>query len=143
MMSQPFRITPNLPAEAYTTYQLIAPQSDGLPATCAAVECEHWRNGWSTTVPKLSAAADYIRRGAGGRRFTEKPSDQIGYARFVFPPGQSCFESGSHRTPLAVIRGGDWRARTSETMRVGLPEWVERFALNQQKIKDTHDKGAL
>lgn len=143
MPGQPFRITPNMPVEAYTTFALKAPASDGLSVTCAQAECAAWRNGWESTVPAASAAAGYIQRGAGGRRFTQAPSERPGYLRFVFPPGQSCFESGSHHPPIATIRGGDWRGQTTETRRVGLPEWVERFATNQLAIKATHDRGQI
>jgi hypothetical protein len=149
MPGQPFRIQPSLPVEAYTTYALNSPKSThSRPATCAEVECEAHLKGWVTRLPVNSPMCDWITSKTHGRHFTETTALGTGEREFMFPPGQQCFRSSQHvtevgREPFAIIRGGDWRARTSEPMIVGLPEWVERFAENQQKIKDTHDRGQI
>jgi hypothetical protein len=148
-MSQPFRVTPNLPVGAYTTYALTAPkETHSRPATCEEVDCEPFLKGWVTRVPVNSPLAEYIASGTHGRLFAECRVDRTGEREFIFPPGQKCFRSTQHvieigRPPFATIRGGDWRGPTTQTRKVGLPEWVERFALNQQKIAETHEKGSI
>lgn len=149
MINEPFRVTPILPVEAYTTYALKAPkETHTRPATCAEVECEPHLKGWVTRVPFNSPLADFITGKTHGRHFTETTGLGDVEREFMFPPGQKCFRASRHvievsREPFASIRGGDWRGATTEVKLVGLPEWLERFALNQQAIKETHDKGAI
>lgn len=148
MINQPFRIPPNLPVEAYTTYALTSPkQTHTRPATCEEVGCEQFLRGWVTRLPLSSPLAVYIASGSHGRRFMETTTGTA-EREFTFPAGQKCFKSTQHtievgRPPIATIRGGDWRGKTTETLKVGLPEWVERFGLNQDKIAETHQKGSI
>jgi len=141
-----FRIKPNMPVGAYTTYSLTMPKdTHWRKATCEEVECQPWRNGWKTIVPTASPQADYIRAKQHGRHFTEAPADG-GMAEFTFPPGQPCFRSGEHRLqlqrpPIASLRGGDWRAATTPVKVVNLQEWVNRFGENQVALKDRVERG--
>lgn len=167
MINEPFRVTPHLPVEAYTTYALKAPkETHTRPATCEEVHepcsktddkgervcfefhCGPHIHGWVTRVPFRSPLADFITGKTHGRHFVETTGLGDVEREFMFPPGQKCFRASQHvievgREPFASIRGGDWRGATTEVKRVGLPEWLERFALNQQAIKETHDRGAI
>lgn len=148
VINEPFRVQPNLPVQAYTTFALNSPKATHTrPATCEEVGCEPFLYGWVTRLPLEHPLAVYIASGSHGRRFMETTTGTA-EREFTFPAGQKCFKSTQHvlevgREPIATIRGGDWRGKTTETLKVGLPEWVERFGLNQQAIKDTHDRGAL
>lgn len=71
-----FRLDPQLPASAMKSYVIAAPRSSHFrAATCAEVECRHYRNGWETVIDESTddgrAQADYIRT-ASGRAFREK-----------------------------------------------------------------------
>lgn len=149
MPGQPFRIEPNLPVQAYTTFALHAPkQTHSRPATCEEVGCEQFLHGWVTRLPLGSPLCEYIASGGHGRRFMETTGLDTPEREFVFPAGQRCFKSTQHvialdREPVATIRGGDWRARTTETRTVAIPEWLERFQANQSRIAETHKRGAL
>ena len=59
-------------------------------ATCVAVDCSHYRDGWATVVPVGSPQEDYIRKDSGRQFRVEKTSDSI--LTFVFAPGQRCFQ---------------------------------------------------
>ncbi len=87
-------------------------------ATCAEVDCSHWRQGWVTAVDETTdlgrRQADYFRSGASGRSYTEARTD-AGWTAFEFHSGQQCFGFGQHQVPwdrpeLYVVQAGDWRA---------------------------------
>lgn len=148
MPGKPFRVEPNLPVQAYKTYGMHSPNSTHTrKATCAEVECEAWKSGWVTRVPFHSPLAEFIAGRTHGRHFTETTGIGTGEREFLFPPGQKCFRSSQHvvslsRPPILTVRGGDWRGSTSETfVHQSAENWVEDFALNQQAIADTHQRG--
>lgn len=103
---------------------------DYVPATCAEVECNGWRDGWNTALPAEHDLVEYIRRGSG-RKFVEysaaawneraaelvqarnaakEPGQSLeeftplplGMVVFVFEPGQPCFQAAEHRATRAV-----------------------------------------
>lgn len=140
-----FRIQPQMPVQAYKTYELSAPlASHWRKATCAEVDCPHWTHGWATTVVTGSDDEALIRRAR--RRFTaEHQAD--GFTRFMFEPGQPCFAASRHqlpleREPLYVVRGGDWRANTGRVRTHTSGEsWVDDFATHQDQLATRIERG--
>lgn len=145
-MMQPFRLDPAGPVQAYKTYRITAPlQTHWRKATCAEVDCPHHLNGWATTVFAGSDDEALIRR--AGRHFTVEPAEG-GMLRFLFPAGQACFRSSTHRLPLerpalCVVRGGDWRRHLGVIRDHGerADLWVEDFAENQDRIRTAIERG--
>jgi hypothetical protein len=145
------------------TYQVAAPRSTHTrPATCAEVDCGHWRHGWATRVDERTdlgmAQAAYIRAecvsastpaspaGRARRRYVETRTPE-GLTEFAFPGGQQCFAE-DHRVPLErpelfIVRGGDWRGNpTGQHRQHKRPDdWVEDFAEHQQRIATQIQKG--
>jgi hypothetical protein len=133
------RITPVGPVGAYKTYGLTMPrQTHTRAATCAEVECAAYGGGWAVTVAAGSDDEALVRR--AGRHFLPPESQPGGFLRFVFPAGQPCFRSDTHRVPLDrpalyVVRGGDWRGNTGVIRHhVSGADWVDDFREHQDKI---------
>lgn len=147
------RITPGLGAQHYKTYRIWRPATPQYwrPATCAQVDCEPHRHGWTTSVDErteLGQRQAWYIRSASARSFSEH-RDDAGLTVFTFAAGQSCFRSDEHkvaveREPLYLVRGGDWRGNPA-----GIParahvrpsEWVEDFAEHQDKIHTVRERG--
>lgn len=144
------RIQPVLPAQAYKTFQIIAPGSTHFrPGTCEEAGCGAYERGWRTLLDETSdlgqQRAHYIRK-LCGRRFAEE-RDPEGLTVFTFEPGQRCF--AQHRVPLEresfyFVRGGDWRGNPLG----GRPfqhrrgeEWVEDFAEHQARLNAAIERG--
>lgn len=147
-MTQPFRLDPIGPADAYKTYALAAPISTHRrPASCVEVECDAWRHGWISLIDVSTdigvQQANYIRLHSG-RSFT---ASEVGtLVTFTFPSGQTCF--GEHtvlleREPIYSVRDGDWRGNpTGRTRRhVRADDWVDDFANHQQQLADRLERG--
>lgn len=145
-----FRIQPQMPAQAYKTYELRAPVASHFrPATCAEVDCPAHLHGWRTVIDETSPLgqfqASYIRKESGRAHVEHR--DDAGMTVFTFEPGQRCFASGDHRLtlerePICLVRGGDWRADTGLMRRHVHPEdWVDDFATHQDRIADQIQKG--
>lgn len=147
------RITPNLPASAYRTFQIVSPiATHWRPADCAEFECEQHLRGWKSAIDESTELgqkqAHYIRR-MSGRKFTESRDEQPGLTVFTFEAGQTCFSSGQHKVPLGrpehyLVKGGDWRGNptgmtTRKHARAEL--WVEEFQENQDKLLRQQAKG--
>jgi hypothetical protein len=134
-----FRIDPQMPAANYKTYSIIRPTTTHWrSATCVEVDCQHYKNGWATTVQRGSDDEALIR--TLGRRFVET-NEPGGFVRFVFYPEQPCFRASAHkvpieREPLYVVRGGDWRGNPRGEKRVHSngEDWVDDFANHQDKL---------
>jgi hypothetical protein len=129
------------PAARPDAYQTFSVRPYWRPASCAEVDCPHWRNGWSTAVDETSdlgrQQAAYIRH-RSGRRFTIS-RDDTGRTVFRFPPEQQCFAAAEHRIAadrpeLYVARGGDWR-RT-----IGQPRIYERADQWADDLHSTTDR---
>ena len=144
------RIEPNLPAQAYRTYEIAAPRSTHWrDATCDEVGCHHHQYGWRTVVDETTTLgqrqAHYIR--AESRRRFGEHRDEAGLTVFEFAPGQPCF--AKHRTrverpELYLVTGGDWRGNPlgTPTRRHTRPElWVEDFQENQDALITRIERG--
>jgi hypothetical protein len=142
---------PSMPVGAYQSYEIRAPRSSHWRrATCEEVRCPNYLRGWQTVVDEGTdqgmGIALYIRRNSG-RGFTES-RDESGLTRFVFEPGQVCFDSASDahhvqvRPEIYLVRGGDHRANTGLVRRHhnGL-EWVEDFAEHTDKMLTKIERG--
>jgi hypothetical protein len=123
-------IRPRLPHHKPTAFESFDIKPWWERATCAEVDCEHWRLGWDTILPNLDPRADYIRH-ESGRRFTETVVENG--VRFHFPPGQECFAASTHRRQanrpeLYILQTGDWRARLGKPRIYDRPDqWADDF----------------
>lgn len=141
-MGSPFRIEPQGRPTDYKTYQITQPVSEKTRiGSCEAAGCERNLMGWRSTVPLLSASADYIRN-QSGRRFRETVVD--GMSQFDFYPGQQCFTEHhvADRPQEFSVRKGDWRADLGllRAHRNG-SDWVEDFGEHQLKLKEQQERG--
>jgi hypothetical protein len=143
------RVTPAGSPGDYKTYTLSAPLTTHYRvATCAEVDCEHWREGWCSAIDTSTELgirqADYIVNDSG-RSYTQVVDKAGGRVLFTFPAGQRCFRQHHvplERDPVLSVRGGDWRASTGERFVHAKPEhWVEDFALHQDKIARLQQRG--
>lgn len=143
------RIIPQLGAEQYKTYQLLAPVPTHFrPGTCEQADCHAYRYGWVTRVDESTELgqrqAHYIRR-QSGRSFTEER--EAGLAVFRFPAGQPCFrrhQISLEREPLYLVKDGDFRGNprgTAPRRHVRAADWQEDFAEHQQNIASAIEKG--
>ncbi|WP_084965255.1 hypothetical protein [Thermoactinospora rubra] len=144
------RITPQLPAAAFKTYQVAAPlPTHWRPATCEEAGCPAYEYGWRTLVDETSELgrrqAHYIRR-QSGRKFVED-RDAEGLTVFMFAPGQTCFQPHQvplEREPLYLVRGGDWRGDPlggQPYQHRRAEDWVEDFAEHQDRIARQIERG--
>jgi hypothetical protein len=140
------RIMPRGNPQDYKTYGLTMPkETHTRVASCKEVECEAYLKGWVTKCdPSLHAAQIVYIRNTSGRRFSVH--EVGGIVHFTFGPGQKCFREHRvqlEREPVCYVKGGDWRGNP-----MGLPtvvrkpaEWVEDFALHQQKLSEQQKRG--
>jgi hypothetical protein len=156
------RIAPELPASAFTTYQIVSPiRTHFGPATCEAVSCPNFLHGFAIILNEQGSAeharaAHYIRHDRLRKHLETRTGD--GLVRFEFQPGQSCFaaQNGTwdaatpqHKTrldrdELYFRRPGDWRGNPTgeRPYQHKRPEhWVEDFAENQDRLIDQINKG--
>jgi len=142
------RIMPAMPAQMYTSYQIVAPISTHFrPATCEEVGCSHYRDGWQIRVEGLSPQMLHTAT-QSGRRFRRVPVAE-GETWLLFEAGQPCFKASTHKTRLDrqefyYRRPGDWRGNpTGERPYLHQrPEnWVEDFAEHQDKIITAINQG--
>lgn len=145
-------ITPAGPAHAYKTYGMSMPlATHWRPATCEEVGCEAYRCGWVTTV---DLSTDLGKRqfehcnGDRARSFSvQRPAGNL--VKFVYAPGNRCFQSAGHRVPLErparfYVAGGDYRGnpRGVETVVHSRAEdWVDDFATHQGRLAAAIEKG--
>lgn len=149
----PYRVAPRMAVQQYQTFSVHMPaESHWRPASCEEVDCPKWRNGWKTSFVPGTADGDkirfFIKNSTIKRTYTVvRLADRT---EVVFPAGMECFKqdhpSTRHRLPIPkpqihVVRGGDWRASTTERKVVKAPEWVDRFATNQDKLKTLIERG--
>lgn len=149
-MRRVHRIIPVLPAQAYKTYQIVAPRSTHFrPGTCEEAECGAHARGWRTLVDESTdlgqQQAHYIRM-LSGRRFTAERTAE-GLTAFTFAPGQTCFQQ--HQVPLErephyLVRGGDFRGNPGGArpyQHVKGDDWVDDFAEHQNRIARQIERG--
>ncbi|MFD5814417.1 hypothetical protein [Streptomyces sp. NPDC127038] len=142
------RIQPQMGAEAYKTYSIVAPASSHFrKATCAETDCPDYLNGWRVRVEGLDEELLHAAK-TSGRRFVEMPI-AAGETWLHFEAGQPCFRAGEHRLrldkpELYLVRDGDHRGnpRRTKTRMHQKPEfWVEDFGEHQQNIADQIERG--
>jgi hypothetical protein len=144
-MGELFRIDPKLPVHAMKTFAIHSPADTAIPAVCEQVGCLAWRHGWETTVDESTelgtAQALYIRQ-SSGRTFTEQRTGD-GRTVFRFESGQRCFAEHQTRPERYLVLGGDWRGNPRAERRVHArpADWVEDFALHQQKLASRLQEG--
>ncbi len=138
------RMDPVGPVTAYRTYKVGAPPSHYRPATCAEVDCDDWRNGWTMIVGTADHAVLHAVR-SSGRPYKET----IGpfSVTFDFEPGVPCRTPSEHRIlerpELYVVRAGDWRGNPTGFRRQHTkPEfWLEEFGEHQQNLAAMVERG--
>ncbi len=141
-------IVPSVGAEAFKTYEIIAPLSTHYrPATCNEAGCKAYENGWQTRVLPGTPEHAMVLGLKGRYVYTGPVRQEDGTDVFTFAPGQQCFRSGQHRVsverePFYVVRGGDVRGnprgdRVSRTAEA----WVDDFATHQDKIATARERG--
>lgn len=140
------RIAPALPPSAFKSFTILAPVATHFrPATCEEARCEHYLDGWATTVETNGPQAYYIRN-ESGRKFDEEALS-ASIVRFTFEPGQRCFRSGDHkvrvdRPEIYIARAGDWRDTDGDIQRhSGSADWVDEFATMQDRWATAVQRG--
>ncbi len=123
-------------AHAFKTYSLSQPiATHTRKATCEEVDCEHWREGWTYDVRQLDERLIRAIR-LSGKRFREQ--EHLGVTYWVFHPGQQCFREhrvSNDREAFHLITPNS-RGLNRKTATLWKPdEWLENFALHQDKIK--------
>lgn len=149
-MRTPNRITPNLPAKAYTTFQVVAPKSTHTrPASCEEVECEQYARGWKMVIDLNTdlgqKQAHYIKYDSG--RSYRVADQRDGLVTLEFRSGQPCFQEHRVRNDLPekfLVKGGDHRGNplgTKTRVHTKAEHWVEEFAANQDRLKTAIERG--
>jgi len=139
------RLMPQGRVEDYQTFQITTPRDGAIVTACKDAGCQAWAHGWQTTVDERTqfgrAQAHYIRW-QSGRTFREQKAAD-GRTVFRFEAFQRCFEEHKTRPELYVVRHGDWRGNPSGRVKQHQrpADWVEHFALNQQKLADQAQQG--
>lgn len=158
-----FRIEPNGPSHAYDTYGVNAPRlTHTRPARCEEIvqpcanhnnpenACLEWHcgahaHGWQTLCDTATEIGQKRARyiiDHSGRAWTAKQDGAL--VTFTFPPGQQCFAGhrvALDREPIFTLRHGDWRNYFERPRILNGDEWLDRFANNQIKVKEAHDRG--
>lgn len=143
-------IQPNMRPQDYITFRILAPVRTHFgPATCEDVDCKAMINGWSSLIDEATELgqkqAHYIRK-ISGRSFKESRTP-AGLTEFIFTSGQNCFAQHVYRNELParfLVQGGDHRGNPLSIRPVEhtRPEdWVENFALHQDKVKTILERG--
>ena len=144
------RVTPRMGTRSYMTFAARTPlATHSRKATCAEVGCEGYLKGMTIPLSGLDPQLEHVARHSG-RQFREVDGVDfgIGEGRFlVFPPGQPCFASQSHRVSLErqafyFVGRGDHR---SFDVRRATPrreqDWVDQFANHQQRLREAQERG--
>lgn len=143
------RVEPKGPVGAYATFRVANPRATHTrPATCEEVGCKPFLNGFLVTCNEATdlgqRQAAYLREHRRDGRERNGP----GGTEFVFLPGSRCMGTDHRvlldRPPVCLVRPGDWRgnpggAHARRTVHVS--EWLERFALNQDKLAEKVKRG--
>lgn len=141
------RITPSGPAQAYRTFQILAPRSSHRrPATCEETLCRDYVNGWRVRVEGLDPQMLHSAK-TSGRKFTELHVAE-GENWLVYEAGQPCFRVSQHSLPLDkqeifIARDGDFRGNPTGNFRqhTRSEHWLEEFGENLDRIRATQERG--
>jgi len=145
-MRQTNRIQPAGPAQAYRTFQVLAPFSTHFrPATCAEIDCPAYLNGWNTVIDESAdlgkTQAHYIRN-QSGRRYTEVREAAL--TTFTFEAGQECFrehQARMDRPEIYLVKDGDWRMSQNPRRHANADDWLDDFSNHQDQLKTRMERG--
>ncbi|MEV7389628.1 hypothetical protein [Streptomyces sp. NPDC091215] len=138
-------IEPAMPANAYQTYEVHAPQDVQQKSACERANCQAWRYGWESVIdqstPLGQQQAAYIRT-QSGRTFREQRSD-AGLTVFRFESGQRCFAEHGTRPELYLVRDGDRRGNPTGRLRQHTrpADWVEDMAQSLDAVRTAQERG--
>lgn len=146
------RIEPTLPAHTFKTYGMSMPlRTHWRPATCEEADCQAYRNGWASTFDTATdlGLRQYEYCKADRTRSFHMQRVELTLVKFVYKPGNRCFQSDTHRVPLGrparfYVAGGDWRGNPRATpvqVHRGAADWVDDFANHQDKIATAIGRG--
>lgn len=139
-------ILPQGRVQDYQTFRVATPRDGAIIQACKDAGCQAWAHGWRTVVdecvPIGRAQAHYIRW-QSGRTFREQ-KDVGGQTVFTFDAFQRCFAEHQTIPEIYTVEHGDWRGNPSGRVKQHEQpqDWVEHFALNQQKLADQHEQGS-
>jgi hypothetical protein len=146
------RVVPRAGPEHYRSFSMRAPlDSHWRPATCEEVECEAYRSGWVTTVDTSDALGQrryhFITHDPTRRHSMQHVGDSL--FKFVFGPGQECFNSHTHRAPigrpaLLLVGDGDWRGNPRGTpvrQHTSVDDFVDEFSNHQDRLLTALQRG--
>lgn len=140
------RVQPAGPAQAYRTYQVVAPVSTHFrPATCDEVTCPNQANGWRTIIDESTdlgkQQAHYVRN-TSGRRYTE--TREAALTTFTFEAGQLCFREHQvriDRPEIYIVKDGDWRRSQNPRQHANAGDWVDDFRTHQDQLITRLERG--
>jgi hypothetical protein len=142
-MIQINRQPPAMPASAYQTYAIDTPADVFVRAACEDADCAAWRNGWETKVDETTdlgkQQAAYVRT-QSRRTFREQRTAE-GLTVFRFDSGQRCFAEHKTRPETYSVHRGDFRASSLDRVHTRAADWVEDFALHQDRIATQLNQG--
>ncbi|HEV2778816.1 MAG TPA: hypothetical protein VGX25_05390 [Actinophytocola sp.] len=100
-----------VPAQAFTTHQVLSPSDRTIVTACEQAGCLAWRHGFDKPVdertPVGQLQAELIRSGRSGRTYRELPGKTAeGYTVFRFAAGQRCFAEHRTRPELYIVHRG-------------------------------------
>jgi len=110
--------------------------------SCQEADCQAHQKGWKTVLnveTDLGRRQEFYIRKYSGRHFTvEKIAD--GMLQFIFPPGQTCFQSDQHRIQIReenflVFNGRGSRKNSLQIAHKKPDLWVEHFSESLDKIR--------
>lgn len=143
-------IEPHGSPNAYKTYSMRFPlKTHWRKATCEEAGCEAYQFGFATTVDtgtELGQKQYYYLTHDRERTYTMQHVGATLY-KFVFPPGQRCFKSSTHRvrlerTPTVAVTPGDFRAFTGPPrIFQRVDDWVDDFANHQDRVNILKARG--
>jgi hypothetical protein len=137
--------------ESYKSYSMRAPfRTHWRPATCEEYECEAFRNGFVTTVDLNTDLGqkqyNYLSHDKSRSYHMQRVSMTL--VKFVYGPGNRCFNSQGHRVPVGrpprlLVVGGDWRGNPRGDRRVhsNVDDWVDDARNHQDKIARIIQRG--
>jgi hypothetical protein len=138
------RPMPSMDPRFYKTYSMGAPlKTHWRPATCEEYECNEFLKGFVITIDMTSELGQrqfaYLSKDKTRSGHMQRVSLEL--VKFVYGPGNRCFNWGKHivpigRPPLLIARGGDWRGNPERRRRVHtrVEDWVEDSATHLDRL---------
>ena len=125
-------------------YRASAPlETHWQQTSCADVNCPRYLLGWKTVLDENDNelhkdAADHIRNGDFGRRFTEV-RELEGLTTFIFEPGQECFYGRAigHKEQTgrpAMLSRDDFVHQRGE-------DWIEDMSGTFDQLRQIEERG--